>query len=116
MIRHASEDRSGITLTEILISIMIMGVGMVSLATLFPLGLLRLRDAQRQSRSSYLTDAAGADLEARNLLNKMTFQNAYFSPWNNLDPTTGAATYTTAYYDPWIQDTGIYTPGTTANP
>ena len=42
--------RSGITLTEILIAIMILGVGLVSLATLFPIGLLRLRDATRYSR------------------------------------------------------------------
>ena len=41
---HA-RSRRGITLTEILIAIMILGVGLVSLATLFPIGLLRLRDA-----------------------------------------------------------------------
>ena len=33
---------------------MILGVGLVSLATLFPIGLLRLREAQRQTRSAYL--------------------------------------------------------------
>ena len=38
MIARRVRARSGITLTEILISILIMGVGMVSLATLFPLG------------------------------------------------------------------------------
>ena len=43
----ASTPRSaGITLTEILISILILGVGLVSLATLFPIGLLRLREAR----------------------------------------------------------------------
>ena len=46
----ASTSRSaGITLTEILISILILGVGLVSLATLFPIGLLRLREAQRHA-------------------------------------------------------------------
>ena len=45
----ARGPRAGITLTEILISIMIMGVGMLALATLFPLGLARLRDAARAS-------------------------------------------------------------------
>ena len=65
----ASTPRSaGITLTEILISIMIMGVGLVSLATLFPIGLLRLRDAQRQTRSAYLLESAAADVTARGLL------------------------------------------------
>ena len=66
----ASTPRSaGITLTEILISILILGVGLVSLATLFPIGLLRLREAQRQTRSAYLFESATADVAARGLLN-----------------------------------------------
>ena len=60
--------RRGITLTEILISILILGVGLVSLATLFPIGLLRLREAQRQTRSAYLYESATADVAARGLL------------------------------------------------
>ena len=59
---------AGITLTEILISILILGVGLVSLATLFPIGLLRLREAQRQTRSAYLFQSATADVESRGLL------------------------------------------------
>src|ERR1700736_4158334 len=70
MIRRFASRRSGITLTEILISIMILGVGLVSLATLFPLGLLRLRVANRQSRSGYLFESASAELSTRNLFNK----------------------------------------------
>ena len=61
------------TLTEILISIMIMGVGLISLATLFPIGLLRLREASRLSRSTYLTESAGSDMAARNLLTLNSF-------------------------------------------
>jgi hypothetical protein len=88
-----------VTLTEILISIMILGVGMISLATLFPLGLLRLRNAQRWTRSAYLDESANADLAARNLLTKFSFTNAAVSPW-----------YVTANgrYDPWVQDTPAY--------
>ena len=70
----ASTPRSaGITLTEILISILILGVGLVSLATLFPIGLLRLREAQRQTRSAYLFQSATADVEARGLLSSNSF-------------------------------------------
>ena len=65
--------RSGITLTEILISIMIMGVGMISLATLFPIGLIKLRDATRSSRSAFLAESAMAEIEARNLFGKASF-------------------------------------------
>jgi hypothetical protein len=101
MVGCAARGRSGITLTEILISILIMGVGVISLATLFPLGLLRLRDAQRAARSGYLVESAAADLEARNLLNKSSFLNAYFTPWDN-------APFTPSSYDPFVRDTPAY--------
>ena len=73
MIRRGSRQRAGITLTEILISILIMGVGLVSLATLFPLGLLRLRNAARMSRSALVTESATGDLAARNLFSRSSF-------------------------------------------
>ncbi len=105
----ASMSRSaGITLTEILISIMILGVGLVSLATLFPIGLLRLREAQRQTRSAYLFESATADVEARGLLSSNSFIAADllnvpngFNPWyysgvENVE------------YDPLVQDTPAY--------
>lgn len=108
MILRTPRGRSGITLTEILISILIMGVGMVSLATLFPLGLLRLRDATRMSRSATLTESATGDHETRDLLNKSSFLNANYAPWYS----TSTAFYTPAAtpwgYDPWIQDTPSY--------
>ncbi len=63
--RPQMRSRRGITLTEILIAIMILGVGLVSLATLFPIGLLRLRDAARYTRTKYLVDSAAADGSAR---------------------------------------------------
>src|SRR5512135_1987453 len=110
MIGRVARARSGITLTEILISILILSVGLVSLATLFPLGLLRLREAQRASRSGFLVESAEADLEGRNLLNKSSFLQAgvrdragntvFFSPWNNPPFTPGP-------YDPFIRDTPL---------
>ena len=93
---RASRPR-GITLTEILIAILIMGVGLVSLATLFPIGLLRLRDATRYSRSSFLAQSAAADLTSRSLLSVSSFA------------TTGYySTATAGYYSPFVQDTPVY--------
>ncbi len=103
--------RSGITLTEILISIMILGVGMVSLATLFPLGLLKLRDATRYSRTAYLVQSAASDMASQGLLNKQTFFSA--------DMLNGVGGYPYWYassaggavpnqYDPFVQDTPSY--------
>jgi type II secretory pathway pseudopilin PulG len=87
--------RSGITLTEILIAILIMGVGLVSLATLFPIGLLRLRDASRYSRSTYLAQAASADLSSRSLLSNTSFLNTLYY---NTPAFSGL-------YSPFLQDT-----------
>ncbi len=86
---HPAEARSGITLTEILISIMIMGVGMVSLATLFPLGLLRMRDANRMTRSTLLAESAMNDMASRNLLHKQSFLNTIISPFSDVGYTGG---------------------------
>jgi hypothetical protein len=102
MIRRPTHSRAGLTLTEVLISIMLLGIGMVSLATLFPLGLLRLRTAQRMSRSAYLFESAAADLGTRNLLHKISFTNPTLAPWYN------APAFTPTPYDPWVQDTISY--------
>lgn len=85
--------RAGITLTEILISLLIMAIGLISLATLFPLGLLRIRDANRNSRSTLLGKSGYGDMGVRNLLDKRSF---YIS-WYN------AASFP-AYFDPFTQD------------
>jgi hypothetical protein len=85
--------RAGITLTEILISIMIMGIGLLSLATLFPLGLIRIRDAQRSSRSALLTESAVADIWGRGLLHKPSFTGTWYGVM-----VRGAA------YDPFLVD------------
>jgi hypothetical protein len=79
MIPSPCRGRSGITLTEILISIMIMGIGLVSLATLFPLGLLRLQAANRATRSVFLTESAMGDISGRNLLYKPSFTMSWYA-------------------------------------
>ena len=93
----STRSRSGITLIEILISIAIMGIGVISIATLFPLGLIRLRNAQRLTRGAYLVESATADLGARNLLSA-----ASFFP-NALYQTTNAG-----FYNPLYVDTATY--------
>ena len=112
MISRLPRARSGITLTEILISILIMGVGMISLAVLFPIGLLRLQQAARLSRGTYLAESAIHDLSTRNLLSAQSFTDEMYSPWYNLDPTRanwyGLPTFTPARYNPWLQDTPSY--------
>ena len=106
--------RSGITLTEILIAIMILGVGLVSLATLFPIGLLRLRDANRWSRSATLLQTAASDAISRGLFGSQSFSIADHYNYNIATATNG--TVSLWYFDsingvpfnPLIQDTSAY--------
>jgi hypothetical protein len=104
--RQRPRARGGITLTEILISILILGVGVVSLATLFPLGLIRLRNAQRMNRGAILADSAAAELGSRNLLYKGSFVGSPgISPWYR---TATVRASLSQYFDPWVQDTPFY--------
>ena len=104
--------RPGITLTEILIAILILGVGLASVATLFPLGLLRLREAARSTRSAYLSESAAADLAARGLLTSGSFSladqyNVVYGSSLNLG--VWFSTANNEYYNPLTQDTpGFY--------
>jgi type II secretory pathway pseudopilin PulG len=109
-----TKPRKGITLTEILIAIMILGIGLVSLATLFPIGLLRLREATRSSRSAYLTQSAAAEAASRGLLNPYSFSTA-----DQVNGVGGRIWYPTSQamvnnalvpwgYEPFIQDSPSY--------
>ena len=42
--------RSGMTLVEVLVAIFVMGIGMLALSTLFPLGALRMQKAIQDQR------------------------------------------------------------------
>ena len=107
-----ARSRAGITLTEILIAILILAVGLASLATLFPLGLLRLRDAARSTRSAYLMESAAADVVARGLLTSSSFTQAdqynYFYPSVGIPLTPWFTTVDGQTYNPLTQDTPGY--------
>ena len=59
--------RSGLTLVEVLIAILIMGVGMLSILTLFPIGLLNCRQALQDDRVVQAATNASAIALARNI-------------------------------------------------
>lgn len=59
--------RSGITLVEVLVAIFIMGVGLLAILTLFPVGLLNCRQALRDDRIVQAASNASSIAIARNI-------------------------------------------------
>jgi hypothetical protein len=113
--RSPSRSRRGITLTEILIAILILGIGLISLATLFPIGLLRLRDATRYSRSAFLSESAVSDIAARGLLKSSSFAYADqfnivngFPTWYSILSGNNANLSYPFFWSPLTQDAGFY--------
>ena len=109
MIHPSSQTRSGITLTEILIAILIMGVGFVSVGTLFPIGLHRMREATRFSRSTLLAQSAAEEVNSRDLLNGPSFMapglSWYAAKYAGL--TTWPYAYSVFAPNPWNKDVNI---------
>jgi prepilin-type N-terminal cleavage/methylation domain-containing protein len=89
-----SSSRRGVTMTEVLIAIMILGIGMTSLMTLFPIGLMKLRDARRNNRASLLAENVASDLKTRDLLSRYSFAATL-----NASGVTGGN-----LFDPWTKD------------
>ena len=69
MIAHAHPGASprGISLTEVLFAILVMGIGVVSLAALFPVGLDATRQAMRDSRVALLAQNGRSKLLTLNI-------------------------------------------------
>lgn len=108
------DHRAGITLTEILIAILIMGIGLTAVASLFPLGLLRIRAAARDSRSTLLAETALSELASRNLLGRESFRLTWYGRLGGPGGLT---------YDPFTEDPnflgaapGVSTPAGTPGP
>ena len=104
--------RAGITLTEILIAIMIMGVGLISLATLFPLGLLRMQKTTQYNRTALLFESAADEMDARALLTKTSFMNTWYGPYR--DPFTQDALANGSYVGQKMISAGPLGTGTNA--
>ena len=69
MIIHAAHTRQGVTLLEVLVAIFIMGVGLLAILTLFPLGALSMARAVREDRAAAIAANEAAWANAIDLRN-----------------------------------------------
>jgi hypothetical protein len=64
-----SRTRTGATLTEVLVAIFVMAIGLLALLTLFPLGALSMAQAIKDGRTAQSSKSAFAIAEAMNIHN-----------------------------------------------
>jgi prepilin-type N-terminal cleavage/methylation domain-containing protein len=74
--------RSGVTLTEVLVAIFIMGIGLLALLVLFPLGALTMAQAVKDDRTAHAAASGIAMAKAMNVRNSFAgATNAYTNPY-----------------------------------
>lgn len=82
--------RLGVTLTEVIVSMLIMGIGVVSLATIFPASILRSIQASQLTNSAILSKNASARISFDTTVLQNTALSMSNTTWRSL--LTGAAT------------------------
>src|SRR6266481_5010508 len=87
-----TQTRSGATLTEVLVAIFIMAIGLLALLTLFPLGALSMAQALKDQRLSEAGQQANA---LANAFNVRTDSQVTFTS----NGTTGPSS--PVFVDPW---------------
>ena len=79
----ATRLRSGATLTEVLISMLILAIGVVSIASLFPIGMLNSIRANKLTRATLLRNSAQAMLDVIPELVHDPDRNGNYTEHNN---------------------------------
>jgi hypothetical protein len=98
------QRRAGVTLVEVLVAIFVMGIGLIALLTLFPIGMLRMARAIHDERSGQSAQTASANAVIHSLGADADVVTVPGDPFNAgalnpdvfanpmpRDPTTGAA-------------------------
>src|SRR2546430_532491 len=84
--------RKGATLVEVLVAIFVMGIGLMALLVLFPLGALTMAEAIQNDRASHLAANANAIAKLKNIREdydwtpNVNSDDAYTEKENATDP------------------------------
>jgi prepilin-type N-terminal cleavage/methylation domain-containing protein len=88
IILHGSEPRRGVTLLEVLTAIFIMGIGLLAILVLFPLGALSMAKAVRDDRAAVTGANASALANAMDVRNDPNVLTLVSSRPQNDNPVT----------------------------
>ncbi len=92
--------RPGSTLIEVLVAIFIMGIGMLAILALFPLGALSMAQAIQDDRTAHIAANAAAAAQALDLRNDPEVVQAMIAPGGGLPGTNADLPSYPAYVDP----------------
>jgi hypothetical protein len=98
--------RSGITLTEVLISLGILTIGLLGVAALFPVGSYYMQKGEIADRASAIAQAAFNDASARGVFNP--------AAWQMFNPQSPVGTYTKQFQQQLAQRIQLYATAGTA--
>jgi hypothetical protein len=98
MLYRTGSSRPGISLLEVLTAIFIMGIGMLALLTLFPLGALSMARAVRDDRAASIAANAAAMATVFDLRNDAALNTA-FTAWQ---PTNAMGPSNLVMVDPFV--------------
>src|SRR5262245_29582121 len=101
--------RNGLSLTEVLIAMGILTIGLLSVAAVFPVGSFYMQKAEIADRGSAIAQSVMNDLVARGMLNPRAWYTmvpyANTAPWNLRFPSDGK-----------FAPNGTFTPGSFTRP
>jgi hypothetical protein len=92
--------RPAATLVEVLVAIFIMGIGLLAILALFPLGAIRMAAAIQDDRVAHISANAAAAAQALNLRNDTNVVNAALKPGGPLPAAVAGGPGYPVYIDP----------------
>src|SRR5207302_679219 len=98
----AMVQRDGVTLIEVLVAIFVMGLGMIALLTLFPLGVLQMAQAIKDDRTAIAAANAASVAKVWNIRVDDNVSQYYKNPVGTFglpDASAGSSGYP-VYVDP----------------
>ncbi len=100
--------RNGVTLVEVLVAIFIMGIGLLALLVLFPLGAINMAAAIRDDRAAHAAANAGSLASALDLRTDQNVVQLFTTPQSSSKlPTLSATTSSSLPYPVLVDPVGI---------
>jgi type II secretory pathway pseudopilin PulG len=100
------QRRTGTTLVEVLVAIFVMGIGLLAVLTLFPLGALNMAQAIRDARSTQSAINAKAFAKAFDYRNDPAVVALYSNPGGNLQNLAANPSYAGPSYPVYLDPFG----------